>query len=376
MNKNRPIQTSTSRTEKSNQNSLLKLMLWTAYIPFPNSWVKFLITKCTPIRKLLRKKLFLIFCGGETLKESQENLSHLRKKGWKIMIDYAVEAEADEKAFEKSYHEVRNAIQTAKPDPSIVFTVIKPSSLGSTILMTKYQNKISLSPTEQNKLLAFEKRLNKLCVEAKQANISLMVDAEEYTFQGYVDQVVQGLIKTFNQKTSTVYTTLQCYRKDSISRLHALYKYIQTHSCHLGLKLVRGAYMEEERKKAQQENYPDPIHENRIDCDNAYQEGLLFCLQHIDKISLCVATHNQQTCMQLIQEIDQIGIPHDHPHLCFAQLYGMADPLSDELCEKGFSVHKYVPYGPIEKVLPYLYRRLRENSSMREQIQQEGYSQA
>lgn len=319
-----------------------------------------------PIRPLLRRTLGQLFLGGESLEETLPVLQRLQAHGVSSMLDYAVEASAKPAQQEAALQEYLRMLEFARQHSHLVqFVAVKLTALASPLLWERRSAGEPLSLPLQAEEEAFKQRFDRLLEAAAQAQVPLMVDAEESWLQPAIDATVEAAMQRYNTQTVLVYTTVQMYRRDRLAYLQALLERAQGYK--LGIKLVRGAYVEKERKRAQERGYPDPIHPTKAATDLAYDSALMLCLENIDRVAICVATHNRNSCMKAAQHAILHGWPHDHPHLSFSQLYGMADPLSFGLAKAGFRVAKYVPYGPIVQAFPYLSRRAEENSSLSDQ---------
>lgn len=317
-----------------------------------------------PIKGLLRNTLGTLFLGGESLQETLPTLRRLAAYGVSAMLDYAAEASHTPEEQDKALEEYLNMIDFAEKNRELVsFIAIKLTSLAPPLLWEKLSQKVPLSPSLKAEETKFHERFTRLVETASQKGIPLMVDAEESWLQTAIDEVVESYMQRYNTNQVFLYTTVQMYRRDRLEYLRRLldkgYK--------VGIKLVRGAYVEKERKRAVELGYPDPIHPTKAATDIAYDQALMLCLEHVDQVALSVATHNRNSCMKAVQYAILKGWAPNHPHLSFSQLYGMADPLSFGLAKAGFRVVKYVPYAPLEKAFPYLSRRAEENSSLSDQ---------
>lgn len=319
-----------------------------------------------PIDPLLRKTLGKLFLGGESLQETIPLLKKLSAYGVSTMLDYAAEASADPTEQEATLAEYLRMLTFAQEHPQWVsFVAVKLTALASPLLWEKLSAGEPLSPALQKEKQAFTQRFETLLHKAIETQIPLMVDAEESWVQPAIDEVVEKYMQEINKERALLYTTVQMYRRD---RLDYLKKLISSAKGYIvGIKLVRGAYVEKERRRARERGYPDPIQPSKAATDIAYDAALMECLEHIDHVAVCIATHNRNSCMKAAQHAILYKWPLDHPHLSFSQLYGMADPLSFGLAKAGFRVAKYVPYGPLHKAFPYLSRRAEENSSLSDQ---------
>lgn len=345
--------------------TLFGLLRWGPLVKVSNALGASALRWGLPVKPLLRHTLGRLFLGGESLPEALPLLKKLHAYGVTAMLDYAVEASTDPADQEKTLQEYLDMVTFARAHPELVsFVAVKLTALASPLLWEKLASS-PLSPLLKREEERFRERFEKLLTAAQQASIPLMVDAEESWLQPGIDLLVQEYMQRFNQERIILYTTVQMYRRDRLEYLEGLFK--RASSYRLGIKLVRGAYVEKERKRARHQGYADPIHPTKAATDIAYDAALMQCLERLDQVALCVASHNRNSCMKAAQFILLKNLPHDHPHLWFSQLYGMADPLSFGLARAGFRVAKYVPYGPIEKAFPYLARRAEENSSLSDQ---------
>ncbi|MCS6895920.1 MAG: proline dehydrogenase family protein [Bacteroidia bacterium] len=318
-----------------------------------------------PIQPILRNTLGRLFLGGETLSATLPLLRRLRQYNLTAMLDYAVEASHQIEAQEKALQEYVRMVEFAGKYPELVgYIAVKLTALASPTLWEKLSQGGSL-PTyliDEEKL--FHERFSTLMQTAQRYQVPLMIDAEESWIQPAIDSVAEHYMQLFNSGDNILlYTTVQMYRRDRLAYIEKLLNVDYT----VGIKLVRGAYVEKERQRAQTYGYPDPIHPTKAATDIAYDQALMMCLENIDRMALCVATHNRNSCMKAVQYAFLKKWAPDHPRLSFSQLYGMADPLSFGLAKAGFRVAKYVPYGPIDRAFPYLSRRAEENSSLSDQ---------
>ena len=206
--------------------------------------------------------------------------------------------------------------------------------------------------------------MREICQAAADSRIGVLVDAEESWIQNTVDALTMQMMDAFNRDRVVVYNTIQLYRHDRLAFLKHSYEAAHEKGFVLGAKLVRGAYMEKERKRADQLSYPSPIQPNKEATDRDYDLGVTFCIQHIEDIALIVASHNENSNLLAARLLEQRNLPLNHPHVHFSQLYGMSDNITFNLAKAGCPVSKYLPFGPIKDVIPYLMRRAQENSSV------------
>jgi proline dehydrogenase len=332
-------------------------------------------------KPVIRKTIFQQFVGGETLDQTARVADKLEKYNVQVILDYGVEGGADgEKGFEESTNEFINVINYAATQHNIPFMSIKYTGLvrfgllekldaamhsNEGTLMKRYQKAVDdLPATEKEEWQRAVSRLQKICEIAFAKNIGVLVDAEETWIQDPVDAITILMMDTFNKERVVVYNTLQLYRHDRLAFLKDSYKAAIERNFVLGAKLVRGAYMDKERKRAAEMGYPSPIQPNKESCDKDYNAAVEFCVHHLDNIALIVASHNEFSNLYTTKLLDEKGLPHNHPHVHFSQLYGMSDNITFNLAKNSCSVSKYLPFGPIKDVIPYLLRRAEENSSV------------
>lgn len=345
-----------------NQNWLVKLGTF---------FIKLFIFLHFPIKKLIRVTVFEQFCGGETLQECNKTIENLDKSHIGTILDYSVEGEDNEKSFDKTTQEVLLTIEKANENIAIPFAVFKVTGIASMDLLEKIQNEEELSNDEKAAFERVRERMNILCGRAHALNVRIFVDAEESWIQDTIDTLTYGMMEKYNQEQCIVYNTFQMYRKDMLQNLKEATQQARDGHFSLGVKLVRGAYMEKERQRSHEENYCEPVHETKAATDHDYNLGVVFCVENRDNISLCVGTHNEFSCKQLVDLMKKNQIDPTDKHFYFAQLLGMSDNISYNLSKAGYNVAKYVPYGPIEAVMPYLFRRAAENTSVSGQASRE-----
>ena len=324
-----------------------------------------------PIQSLIKATIFKHFCGGETIEECEHTISQLDAGHVGSILDYSVEGEDDEKVFDQTCEEIMRTIERADGDERIPLTVFKVTGLGRFDLIARIDAKEELSKAEQAEFKKISDRVNKISALAHERGVRVMIDAEESWIQDSNDQLAIEMMRRYNQDRAIVYNTYQHYRNDKLHSLQADTKLARAEGFILGAKLVRGAYMEKERKRASENGYPSPIHESKEATDSDYNKALHFCIDHIDNVAFVAGTHNEQSCFALAKLLDQRNVPHDHDHVYFSQLLGMSDNLSFNLAAAGYNVAKYVPYGPVKAVMPYLFRRAEENTSVAGQMGRE-----
>lgn len=327
-------------------------------------FVKTALNLKLPVKPVIKNLLFRQFCGGETLEECQSTISFL--SGYKIntILDYAVEGESNDSAYEETVSKVLETIKLDSSSPDISFSVFKLSGLAPFSLLEKVQKGENLNEEEQKSFEKLRQRVDLLCKSASDYNVSLMVDAEESWIQDTIDALVMEMMKKYNRDRAVVYNTFQMYRADMMYNLRQALEAAKFENFKLGVKLVRGAYMEKERKRAKELGYLSPIHSSKKETDEAFDEALSFCIENKDRIFLCCGSHNEKSNYLLTELMERKNISADDPGIWFSQLYGMSDHISFNLAHAGYNVAKYVPYGPVEAVIPYLFRRAEENKAI------------
>ncbi|MCS7189093.1 MAG: proline dehydrogenase family protein [Bacteroidia bacterium] len=355
-----------STEELKSARLLFQLLRYGALVRMGNNIGALALRLKLPIEGVLRNTLGRLFLGGTDLESTLPTLRRLSSHGVSVMLDYAVEASSHASQQEATLEEYLRMIEFSSKHRDLVsFIAIKLTALAPPLLWEKLSSQAPLSPFLLSAKEAFESRFARLVTAAIRSGVPLMVDAEESWIQSAIDRVIEEYMERNNKDSIFIYTTIQMYRRDRLDYLKALLSRASTYK--VGVKLVRGAYVEKERKRAKERNYPDPIQPTKAATDIAYDAALMLCLENIERVGLCIATHNRTSCMKAVQYVLMQGISPSHPHLSFSQLYGMADPLSFGLARAGFRVVKYVPYGPVEKAFPYLARRAEENSSLSDQ---------
>ena len=349
---------SKSTKELKHMRFLFHTMAWSKITNISVSFLKFALKHHFPIKNIVRKTLFNQFCGGETYWECGTTMEKLYASGIYSIPDYSVEGKEDEASFNQTVKELVKGIELAAGLPMVSFSVFKMTGIARFALLEKIQRGDQLSSEENKEFERVKDRVARLCFEADTHNVRLMVDAEETWIQIAIDAICIEFMKRFNTHKPILFFTMQLYRKDGLTRLKQMYADAQREGYFTGFKLVRGAYMEKERARSKALNYPSPINDTKEATDALYNEAVSFCLN--EDIATCVATHNQLSIERAVREMD----PKDMQISGFAQLYGMGDFLSYNLAYAGFKVSKYLPYGPLREVMPYLFRRAEENKSI------------
>lgn len=325
-----------------------------------------------PVKWAIKQTIFAHFCGGETIQDCADTVNTLSNFGIGTILDYSVEGEKTEAGFEKNAEETLRTIAQAADNPQLYpCCVFKVTGLASFDLLAKKQTGQVLSPSEQESWQKAYQRLEKICQFAHEKDVYLLIDGEETWIQGTIDELVYAMMRQFNQKVAFIINTYQLYCQSALPNLHKAYERAEEEGYYLGAKLVRGAYMEKEADRAKQLGYANPIQPSKAATDEDYNKALRFCVEKRHRILLYAGTHNEESCKLLTTLMNENGISPNDKNFYFAQLYGMSDHISFNLAKAGYNVAKYVPYGPVGAVMPYLFRRAAENTSVAGQSSRE-----
>jgi proline dehydrogenase len=345
-----------------NQNWLVKLGTF---------FIKLFLFLHFPIKKLIKSTIFEQFCGGETIQECKQTIDQLQLGKIGTILDYSVEGEENEKSFQTTKQEILKTIQKAHENQAIPFAVFKMTGIFQAELLEEFQTESGLAEENEAAFQHSKEILIEICQKAYDLKVRLFIDAEESWMQGTIDTLTYEMMERFNQSQAIIFNTFQMYRVDMLENLTNAIAAAKDKNYFLGVKLVRGAYLEKERQRAHEDEYSEPLHKDKAHTDQDFNLGMLACLNNIDRVHFCIGTHNEYSCQLLAEEMAKQQIPHNHPNIYFAQLLGMSDNISYNLAASGYNVAKYVPYGPVESVMPYLFRRAEENSSIAGQTSRE-----
>jgi len=366
----------TENAFKAKSNSDLNRSFWLFKLIGNPSLVKFGAT-VTPLalnlgfKGLIKSTIFKQFVGGENIDDCSKTIEQLGKYNIGTILDYSVEGKESETDFDACCKETIETIHRANNDKNIPFCVFKVTGLARFALLEKVSTKQSLSASAAEEWNRVIKRVHTIAKAAYDASQPLFIDAEESWIQPAIDELADNSMAEFNKEKVIVYNTFQLYRKDRLDFLKTSFEKAKQGNYFIGAKLVRGAYMEKERARAVEMNYPSPIQNTKEDTDRDYDLAVEFCMQHIDKFGLCAGTHNEHSSLRLVKSIEQKQITKNDQRIYFSQLLGMSDHISFNLSTDGYNVAKYVPYGPVKEVLPYLIRRAQENTSVKGQTGRE-----
>lgn len=317
-----------------------------------------------PIKGLIRKTVFEQFCGGESMEQCALRIEDLASYNIKTILDYSVEGKESEKDFNRTMKQTLASLDFANKNDNIPFAVFKVTGVARFALLEKVNSKFTLTEEEQKEFDRAKHRINKICKKAYQYKIPVMIDAEESWIQDAIDNIVEEMMMTYNKERAIVYNTLQLYRHDRLAFLKQSHEHSKDHGYFLGVKLVRGAYIEKENDRAIELGYTSPIQTSKENSDKDYDLALEYCCENIHGIAVCAGTHNEESSKYLVDLMKTYKIKKTDPKIYFAQLLGMSDHISYNLADNGYNTVKYVPYGPVQDVLPYLVRRAEENTSI------------
>ncbi|MBL7882425.1 MAG: proline dehydrogenase family protein [Bacteroidia bacterium] len=350
---------------------LFKMVSNTTFVNIGKSLTTFAIKTHLPIKGIIKATIFKQFCGGENIQECDRTINELGQFNIGTILDYSVEGKETENDFDACATETIATIQKAKNNQHIPFCVFKVTGMARFALLEKITAQKTLTAEEQQEFDRVKKRVDDVCVAAHAAGKPIFIDAEETWIQQAIDDLANEMMAKYNQEKPLVYNTFQLYRKDRLEYLKKSFEMATKGNYYLGAKLVRGAYMEKERERAKQLSYPSPIQDAKENTDKDYDLAVLYCIENIQKIGLCAGTHNEKSSMDLALLLNTKNIPVNNQHIYFSQLLGMSDHISYNLANSGYNVAKYVPYGPVREVLPYLIRRAQENTSVKGQTGRE-----
>jgi len=339
---------------------LFKIISNKALTSFGKKLLNIILTFKLPFLFIVKKTVFQHFCSGSNLEESMETVNKLFSKNVYSYLSYSVEGAQNNDSFEKSCQDVIDSIEFASDKKNIPFTVFKPTAISKTDnLMRGRIDKIIFD------------RFDRICKKASQKNVKILIDAEESWIQDSIDSIVLMMMKKYNKQKTIVFNTVQMYRHDRLEYLKDLNNSSKQNDFKIGIKLVRGAYIEKENIRAKKLNYKSPIYESKKASDDNFNSGVKFIISNLDKFNLFCGTHNEESVYKIINMIDQIGIERSSGKIWFGQLFGMSDHITFNLANENYNVVKYLPYGPIKEVMPYLIRRAEENTSVKGQTSRE-----
>lgn len=325
----------------------------------------------TPVAVGMRPTVYAVFCGGDSLELATKKINHLYQYGVQSILDYGVEGKESEEDFQRTEEAIRQAIFFAKNYNAVDIVCSKFTGLIPLSVLEKLNAKETLTSSEQQIYETAKKRIYSLAQLAYDNNVSLFVDAEESWIQQPLDDLTRDLMLEFNRERPIIYNTVQLYRKDRLDFLKKEVENAKQAGFIYAVKLVRGAYMEKEEIRAVKMGYENPIQLSKKNTDTDYDEALKYTIGHIKHVAVCVATHNEESTLLTTRLMEENQLPNNHPHIHFSQLLGMSDHITFNLAKEGYNTSKYMPYGPVKDVIPYLIRRAQENTSVSGQMGRE-----
>ena len=359
-----------SDTELDRAYFLFKMIQSEPLVRIGTAITNFALKAHMPVEHLIRASVFDHFCGGITEEDCLSTIANMFTKNVHAILDYSVEGKEEESQFNLALEKTLQNIDFAQEKPSIPFAVFKPTGFGRLSLYQKITEKKALTDEEQEEWSEVVKRFDIVCKAAYDKDVPLLIDAEESWMQGAADDLTEQMMVLYNREKAIVFNTLQMYRYDRLDYLSALHDRASKKGFYVGLKLVRGAYMEKERERAEEKGYPSPICVDKQATDTNFDAGITYMMEH-KKLALFAGTHNEESTYKLIELAIEKGISKNDKRLWFGQLYGMSDHISYNLAAQGYNVAKYLPYGPVRDVMPYLIRRAEENTSVSGQTSRE-----
>lgn len=324
-----------------------------------------------PVEGLIRATVFDHFCGGTTEDDCLTVVDKMFTKGVSSVLDYSVEGKEEEEQFDAAFEMTLKTIEFAKERLAIPFAVFKPTGFGRFYLYEKLGEKQPLTPEEQIEWNRVVERFDIVCKTAHEKDVALLIDGEESWMQDAADDLVTDMMRKYNKEKAIVFNTLQLYRWDRLDYLKKLHNIAKTENFHIGMKLVRGAYMEKENKRAEEKGYPTPICASKEATDINYDTTVIYMMENLEKMSIFAGTHNEESSYKLMDLMQKMNIAKNDNRIWFGQLYGMSDNISYNLAQNGYNVAKYLPFGPVRDVMPYLIRRAEENTSVAGQTSRE-----
>lgn len=323
------------------------------------------------VKPMIKETIYKQFVGGENTTECIQVAKKLHQYGVSSILDYSVEGQSSEAEFDRVKDEILKLIEIAKANPEFPFVVFKPTAFGRIDIYEKVGKNQTLTEDEMAKWKAIRRRFEEVCQKGYDLDVTVMIDAEESWMQDAADDLADEMMMKFNIERCIVCNTLQMYRHDRLAYLKKIFEKAESQNYLLGFKVVRGAYMEKERARAEAEGYPSPIQPDKASTDRDYNQALEFIVKNNNRISLFAGTHNEKSCELLTELMKKYQIANSQHKVWFGQLYGMSDNISFNLGKAGYNIAKYLPYGPVKEVMPYLIRRAQENTSVAGQTSRE-----
>ncbi len=331
----------------------------------------FAIKAHLPVEGLIRATVFDHFCGGVSESDCMPVVDKMWESGVYSVLDYSVEGKESEDPLDNALAKTLELLDFVKEKKAMPFAVFKPTGYGRFALYQKITEGKALTSDEKSEWERVVDRYDATCKKAHDLDVALLIDAEESWMQDAADDLVEEMMRKYNKEQAVVFNTLQMYRWDRMEYLKALHERAKEQGFKIGIKVVRGAYLEKENERADEMGYPTPMCPSKKATDENFDDCVSYILDHLDTISLFSGTHNEESCYKLMELMEEKGIARNDERIGFGQLYGMSDHISFNLAQKGYNVAKYVPFGPVRDVMPYLIRRAEENTSVAGQTNRE-----
>jgi proline dehydrogenase len=360
-----------SDTELDRAYFLFKMIDNEPLVKIGTAVTNFALKAHLPVEGLIRATVFDHFCGGINEEDCLSVVDKLYTKGVSSILDYSVEGKEEEIQFDAALEMTLKTIEFAKEKKAIPFAVFKPTGFGRFHIYEKLGDKQPLTKEEQAEWDRVVARFETVCNAAFEKDVALLIDGEESWMQDAADDLVTNMMRKYNKEKAIVFNTLQMYRWDRLDYLKQLHQQSKIEGFYIGMKLVRGAYMEKENVRAQEKGYPTPICVSKEATDDNYDAAVEYMMEHLDKMSVFAGTHNELSSYKVMEKIQSKGISKSDNRIWFGQLYGMSDNISYNLAAAGYNVAKYLPFGPVRDVMPYLIRRAEENTSVAGQTSRE-----
>ena len=353
-----------SDAELNRAHFLFKMIGNPSLVKVGTSLTNFALKLHLPVEGLIRKTVFDHFCGGINEQDCLKVVDKMYAKGVSSVLDYSVEGKEEEEQFDAALEMTLRTIDFAKASQAIPFAVFKPTGLGRIDLYEKVGAKLTLNSSEQSEWNRVVARFEKVCQYAFDKDVTILIDGEETWMQDAADQLVERMMELYNKEKALIFNTLQMYRWDRLDYLKSLHERAKLKGYHIGMKLVRGAYMEKEAKRAEEKGYKNPICSSKQATDDNFNAAVSYMMEHIESMAIFAGTHNEDSSYLVMKLMIEKGLSKDDKRVWFGQLYGMSDNISYNLAAAGYNIAKYLPFGPVRDVMPYLIRRAQENTSV------------
>jgi len=353
-----------SDAELNRAHFLFKMIGNPSLVKVGTSLTNFALKLHLPVEGLIRKTVFDHFCGGINEQDCLKVVDKMYAKGVSSVLDYSVEGKEEEEQFDAALAMTLRTIDFAKASQAIPFAVFKPTGLGRIDLYEKVGAKLTLNSSEQSEWNRVVARFEKVCQYAFDKDVTILIDGEETWMQDAADQLVERMMELYNKEKALIFNTLQMYRWDRLDYLKSLHERAKLKGYHIGMKLVRGAYMEKEAKRAEEKGYKNPICSSKQATDDNFNAAVSYMMEHIESMAIFAGTHNEDSSYLVMKLMIEKGLSKDDKRVWFGQLYGMSDNISYNLAAAGYNIAKYLPFGPVRDVMPYLIRRAQENTSV------------